>query len=102
MAENVVLFQGVNGSNETGLWETNGTTSGTFELAPIGGADASGVSPLNLVAFNGEALFDGVNASGVAGLWVTNGTAAGTHEVTNIAGNPGDLTVFGSEVRSMA
>jgi ELWxxDGT repeat protein len=47
MAENVVLFQGVNASGDTGLWETNGTTSGTFELAPIAGADASGLAPSN-------------------------------------------------------
>ena len=76
MVQNVVLFQGVNASGDQGLWETNGTASGTFELAPIAGANASGLAPGNLVGFNGEALFEGVNSSGRAGLWVTNAMAA--------------------------
>ena len=59
MVQNVVLFQGVNTSNEPGLWETNGTTSGTFELAPIVGANASGLSPSNITGYNGEVLFEG-------------------------------------------
>jgi hypothetical protein len=47
----VVLFQGVNEDGTTGLWETNGTASGTFELASI-------ASPSNLTVYNGEVLFE--------------------------------------------
>lgn len=59
MLPNIVLFEGQDTAGEDGLWETNGTGSGTFELAPIGGADASGLSPSNLTLFNGEVLFEG-------------------------------------------
>ena len=60
MVQNVVLFQGTNTSSKTGLWETNGTTTGTFELAPIVGANASGLSPSNITGYNGEVLFEGL------------------------------------------
>jgi hypothetical protein len=82
----IVLFRGEDALNASGLWETNGTGSGTFELAPIGGADASGLSPSNLTLFNGEVLFEGVNSSGDFGLWTTDGTAVGTVELTGIVG----------------
>ena len=103
MAQYVVFFQGVDADNpsQIGLWVTNGTASGTFELAPIVGANASGLQPGNMANFNGEVLFEGVNAGGLSGLWVTNGTAAGTLELTSIAGaspsglRPNDLTVSG-------
>ena len=37
MLPNIVLFEGQNGVNASGLWETDGTASGTFELtAPAG------------------------------------------------------------------
>jgi ELWxxDGT repeat protein len=46
---NSVFFLGQDGLNDSGLWETNGTGSGTFELAPTG-ASASGSRP----AYNGQ------------------------------------------------
>ena len=106
MAQHVVFFQGVDADNpsQIGLWVTNGTASGTFELAPIVGANASGLQPGNMANFNGEVLFEGVNAGGQSGLWVTNGTAAGTLELTSIAGaspsglRPNDLTVLNGQV----
>ena len=52
-------FKAYNTANETGLWETSGIAAGTFELAPITGASASGLSPSNLTNFEGEALFEG-------------------------------------------
>jgi hypothetical protein len=83
----VVVFEGVDASGHPGLWETNGTVSGTFELI-------SGVSPSNLTAFNGEVLFEDVNSSA---LWVTNST--GTFEVQGTAGlTPNGLTVFNNQV----
>ena len=91
MPLDVVLFEGENTSNQLGLWETNGTATGTFELAPIGGAYTGptlpiGLAPSNLTSFNGGALFEGLNASRDLGLWTTDGTAAGTMELTGIAG----------------
>jgi ELWxxDGT repeat protein len=67
MSQTVVFFRGANTSNQLGLWETNGTASGTFQLTSI-------VNPSNLVAFNDEVLFEGENTSSVFGLWATNGT----------------------------
>ena len=52
MSQTVVFFRGVNTSNQLGLWETNGTASGTFQLTR-----PSILS--NLVAFNDEVLFEG-------------------------------------------
>ena len=106
MVQNVALFQGVDADGNIGLWETNGTGSGTFELTPITGAAASGtpsspsgLSPSNLVGFNGGALFEGKDLSGRFGLWVTTGTAAGTQEIAGTSGlSPNDLTVFGGQV----
>jgi hypothetical protein len=106
MVQNVALFQGVDADGNIGLWETNGTGSGTFELTPITGAAASGtpsspsgLSPSNLVGFNGGALFEGKDSSGRFGLWVTTGTAAGTQEIAGTSGlSPNDLTVFGGQV----
>ncbi len=105
MVKNVVLFQGVNSSDKFGLWETDGTVGGTFEIVPITGANASGLTPSNLIAFNGEILFEGKNASGSGqfGLWVTDGTGSGTKELTVQGANsgglsPNNLTVFEGRV----
>jgi ELWxxDGT repeat protein len=104
--QQVAVFDGVDASGQDGLWVTNGTAAGTYELTGIAGANAGGVHPYDLTAFNGEALFEGYDANGQYGLWVTNGTAAGTDELTGIAGanatsgyglEPYDLTVFNGE-----
>ena len=93
----VVLFQGVDATGDIGLWETNGTASGTFEI-PVAGANASGLSPSNLTAFNSEVLFEGKDSSGF-GLWVTNGTTSGTQEIAGTSGlSPNNLTVFNGQV----
>jgi ELWxxDGT repeat protein len=111
-----VLFSGLDAAGNRGLWVTNGTAAGTYELTGISNANASGLfSGGSYPAFtilNGEVLFDGIDASGnpvgdTAGLWETNGTAAGTHEITGISGaysagifhglNP-DLVAFNNEV----
>src|SRR6516162_9408231 len=84
---NEVLF---NSNGYGGLWVTNGTTAGTYELTNIGVADLGGLGP-SLTVFNNEVLFSGNDAAGPHGLWVTNGTAAGTYELyqlTNISQHP--------------
>ncbi len=102
MLPNIVLFQGQDALNDSGLWETNGTGSGTFELTPAG-TGAQGLSPSSITVLGGQVLFEGVDLSGHSGLWITNGTAAGTAELSSISGAssaglaPSDLTVFGNE-----
>ena len=87
MLPNVVLFQGVNSIGNTGLWETDGTATGTFELTGIAGTFSTGLYPGSLAPLNAnEVLFNGVDKGGLVGLWETDGTAAGTHELTGIVG----------------
>jgi ELWxxDGT repeat protein len=83
-----VLFRATDTSGKFGLWVTNGTAPGTFELTGIAGANSNGLLPTtpDMTVFNGEVLFQGADASGNSGLWVTNGTAGGTSELTGISG----------------
>ena len=119
--KNEVLFAGIDAANQTGLWVTNGTATGTYELTGInnvnagsgglfGGSPIFGYSttdvavPPDFTVFKNEVLFDGVDAAGENALWVTNGTVAGTYELTGINGAsaagvlPKDMTVFNNEV----
>ena len=52
MLPNVVLFRGQDALGQSGLWETDGTASGTFELTTIAGANAFGLFPSNLTLFD--------------------------------------------------
>jgi ELWxxDGT repeat protein len=100
-----VLFEGRDTAGNFGLWVTNGTAAGTYELTGISGANPgglfAGLSSADFTVFNGEVLFEGVDTAGNFGLWVTNGTAAGTHELTGIndlySANA-DFTVFNGKV----
>jgi ELWxxDGT repeat protein len=100
-----VLFNGLDSSSQFGLWETDGTASGTKELTGIAGAAGTGLAPFDLTVLNGQVLFGGRDSSGQLGLWETDGTVAGTHELTGIAGaltkgsglDPYDLTVYNGE-----
>ena len=103
MLPNVVLFQGVDSSGHGGLWETDGTIAGTFEITGIAATFSTGLFPVDLTPLNpDEVLFNGTDKSGLGGLWVTDGTAAGTRELTGIAGAattgaglyPSDLTAY--------
>jgi ELWxxDGT repeat protein len=107
MLPNVVLFQGVDSSGHMGLWETDGTAAGTFELTGVAGASSTGLDPVELAPLNAdEVLFNGVDKGGMSGLWETDGTAAGTHELTGVAGAetlspglyPSDLTVYNGQI----
>jgi ELWxxDGT repeat protein len=113
MIRQTMMFSGSAASNIIGLWESNGTVAGTYELTGISGALGEGIfddrllgTVADFTVFNGEVLFDGADTNNLQGLWVTNGTAAGTSELTGISGaNPifdglraEDMTVFNSEV----
>jgi ELWxxDGT repeat protein len=101
------LFEGVDASGYKGLWITDGTSSGTHEIAGIVCGSSSDLFPFaspDFTVFNGEVLFTADNTASNRGLWVTNGTSSGTHEITGIANtfstglHPQDLTVFNGEV----
>jgi hypothetical protein len=91
-----LLFRSNSQSGGNGLWVSDGTIGGTFE---IGGAlnagvtggyvpspnqfvgTAGGLAPNGIVAIGSKALFEGTDSTGTVGLWVTDGTAAGTIEL---------------------
>jgi len=97
------LFDGVDSSGLSGLWETNGTAAGTSEIVS-GPGGVGGLNPSDMAVFGAEILFDGVNPSGEHGLWETDGTAGGTHELIGVVGaytlglGPTDLTVLGDRI----
>ena len=79
MLPNIVLFAGIDSANNAfGLWETDGTAAGTFELTSTGQATVPGTPAINgealygflpdppwsldLTVFNGEVLFVGRSA----------------------------------------
>jgi hypothetical protein len=108
-----VLFPGWDatpGLDDIGLWATDGTAGGTYEITGISGASTFGIDPKEMIVFHGEVLFNGTDTSGHPGLWVTNGTAAGTFELggsdnagisgasTTIGLNPGAFQIFNDEV----
>jgi ELWxxDGT repeat protein len=103
-----VLFNGINSQFRGGVWFSNGTAAGTYE---IGGLNSSGVAGVpsgglfasDITVFGDKALFLNQNVNDTNGLWVTDGTAAGTFELggpenSGIAGRhfsglvPEDLT----------
>ena len=69
MYRQTVMFAGQDDTNSVGLWVTNGTETGTYEVTGISGADSGGLNPSDLTVFNGGVLFNGVDASGNDGLW---------------------------------
>ncbi len=113
----VVLFWGLDADDDAGLWETNGTLSGTFEIGGVADAGVNdsppgkggGLDPQDLTTFGDEVLFEGYDSGSGIGLWITNGTAAGTYEIggiddAGVAGAglqgiaPGDFVPIGSKV----
>jgi ELWxxDGT repeat protein len=111
MAVHFALFQGTDAAGDRGLWVTDGTVGGTYELTNIAGSYAGGVlgglggfvTP-EFTPFDGQVVFSGIDTNGDIGLWVTNGTANGTHEVTGISNananglHPNAFTVWNGEV----
>ena len=78
MLRQTVLFEGTDASGHAGLWETNGTADGTYELTGV----PNGIfNPADFTIFNNEVLFQGQDTSLLYGIWETNETAAGTTEI---------------------
>jgi ELWxxDGT repeat protein len=113
-----LLFQGRDAGvgivNGYGLWVSNGTAGGTYEVggiydAGVAGAGSTGLDPSGFLTFGNKALFFGFDKNDFEGLWVTNGTAAGTTEIggldnAGISGKyfggwkPADFTAVGNEI----
>jgi hypothetical protein len=88
MLRHTVLFGGYDASGAAGLWATNGTTAGTYEVT---GFVQTSIPASGFTVFNGEVFYQGGDADGGDGVWSTNGTAAGTTELRGI----GDAGISG-------
>jgi ELWxxDGT repeat protein len=81
-----LYFEGTDSSGAQGLWTSDGTASGTYELSVVGAYQGNlptlighdGLEPTGLTAFDGKLYFSGLDSSGHADLWVSDGTGAGT------------------------
>jgi len=71
MAVHFAIFQGTDSAGDRGLWVTDGTAGGTYELIGIAGAYAGGVlggvggfvTP-EFTPFDGQVLFSGIDTNG--------------------------------------
>ena len=117
MSRSVAFFEALDSSGREGLWQSDGTASGTFEIGGPGSAGIAGAlaefDPGDIAAFGDGVLFQALDSSGGVGLWFSNGTAAGPREIggANNAGitgapvnsvgvgrlEPQDFSVFGSK-----
>jgi ELWxxDGT repeat protein len=93
---NKALFFGDDSDNFDGLWVTDGTASGTFELgglknSGISGRFFAGLEPQeDLTPAGNKVFFVAEDTDAHVGLWVTDGTTSGTVEIggLNNAGIP--------------
>jgi large repetitive protein len=85
-----LFFFANDGTHGFQLWESNGTTAGTFMVRDIG-ASAS-PSPSYLTNVNGILFFSAVDGAHGSELWQSNGSAAGTILVQDI--NPGPTSSY--------
>ena len=80
-------FDGYDAAGNIGLWRTNGTVAGTYEIQPIVGAFKVGspgtdIQPDYMCVVGNEMFFGGADLQDAQyGLWVTNGMAGGTIEI---------------------
>jgi ELWxxDGT repeat protein len=102
---NRIFFQGGDKTGAAGLWVTDGTASGTYEIggsanSGIIGADSNGLNPTDLTVDGQEVLFNGIDSAGQHCLWVTDGTASGTKEIGQPAAPLPDESTNGLNPRS--
>ncbi len=113
MAKQVVFFEAEDSNLNLGLWESDGTTAGTYQVGGLDSKNIAGASttfdPINLAAFRGGVLFRAIDTAGAGGLWFSDGTVQGTYEIgglknagiggvyTNLSGFlPYNILTFGS------
>jgi ELWxxDGT repeat protein len=69
---------------ETEVWTTDGTATGTFQVANINGSSSS--NPANFVAFNDRVYFAAFDQTNGTAFWKTDGTSGGTQLVKALGG----------------
>ena len=84
MVKNVVLFQGVNASGKSGLWETDGTVGGTFEIVPSTGGHSdilmqnTSSGEVSVWEMNGNNIIGGGPVADPGPSWHAIGTGGGS------------------------
>jgi ELWxxDGT repeat protein len=77
------LFAGTDADGIRGLWVTDGTAAGTYEITGIVGAFAGGIFGgstgfvPDFTSFNGAVVFSGSDSAGKPGLFLANGSPPG-------------------------
>src|SRR5579864_1295293 len=97
MSNSYFFFHATDSSGNVGLWESDGTTVGTFEIGGlssvgISGADAT-FDPFWIYSFNEGVLVRATDTNAFGGLWFSDGTAGGTYEIGGLQ----DAGVAGSD-----
>jgi Ca2+-binding RTX toxin-like protein len=97
MTQTKALFTALDASNYDGLWVTDGTPAGTYELTVSGLANDGFQDDEDDFAFSasygGNVYFIAQDATGADGLWQSNGTASGTVEITISGIDPSERSV---------
>jgi ELWxxDGT repeat protein len=102
MGTNLVLFRGIDPSGTGKLWETDGTSAGTWKIS-VPGENPTGLYPSVFTPFGDKVLFIGSDGNEHWGLWVTDGTSPGTSELavaggTAVVNGIGRPVVLGTEI----
>lgn len=98
--QKVALFEASNSASGTGLWKTDGTSSGTEFLHNFSGP--SSFSVYNAIQLGNEVFFSAGAPDNE--LWKTDGTPTGTVLVKDInpgifwSGNPASMTLFKGKI----
>jgi ELWxxDGT repeat protein len=85
--DGLAFFDGYDKAGNIGLWRTDGTVAGTYEIQPIVGAvkvgtPGSDIQPDYMCVVGTKMFFAGEDLQDSQySLWVTNGTAKGTIEI---------------------
>ena len=73
----IMFFSADDGVHGKGLWRSDGTTAGTYQIK-------DSVDPNSIIVSNGKIFFAG---AAPLGLWVSDGTALGTVPVLSVGWN---------------
>src|SRR5712692_4171156 len=83
MGTNRVLFEGNGTTHSTGLWVTDGTSAGTWEIATADPSFNTSTDPQFLVSLGSHVIFSAHDLhSSNSVLWVSDGTSPGTFELS--------------------
>lgn len=99
LLNNKIYFAGVESTNGTELWVTDGTDAGTKLVKDIETGSSSS-TPQSLVVFNNEIYFYAATTTSGNELWKSDGTSGGTAMVKDI--NPGAGDSYDSYIYAFA